>query len=218
MVNGAGHREVLPQLLGLPPSCFRGPDFPGPRSGSPLRPGRYPSGGAQRSLPALLDAGPLRLKGDRAGEVATVIVDGVDALEGYYSRYLPHLAVMAMVPLSILAAVVPVRLNPGRDHAVHCSFHPFFHHPYRPRRKASISASGKPWPASGAISSTGLTACHLAHVQRLAPRSRDDRPHLGRLPPATMSVLYMAFLSALVLEFFATASVALMAVISAFGS
>ena len=62
----------------------------------------------------LLDAGPLRLKGDRAGEVATVIVDGVEALEGYYSRYLPHLAVMAMVPLSILAAVArPTGSRPG---------------------------------------------------------------------------------------------------------
>ncbi len=108
MVNGAGYREVLPQLLRLPPLMLlrAGLSWASERvafAASALIRQEMRNDLFQR----LLDAGPLRLKGDRAGEVATVIVDGVEALEGYYSRYLPHLAVMAMVPLSILAAVVP---------------------------------------------------------------------------------------------------------------
>ena len=108
MLNGAGYREVLPQLLGLPSLMLA-------RAAPPWASERvaFAASAVVRQevrndlFQRLLDAGPLRLKGDRAGEVATVIVDGVEALEGYYSRYLPHLAVMAMVPLSILAAVVP---------------------------------------------------------------------------------------------------------------
>jgi len=57
------------------------------------------------------------------------------------------------------------------------------------------------WPPGGYfLDRVNGLATRMFNASRREP---DDRQHLGRLRRATMSVLYVAFLSALVLEFFA---------------
>jgi ATP-binding cassette, subfamily C, bacterial CydD len=41
------------------------------------------------------------LTGNRGGELATLATRGIDALDGYFARYLPQLALAALVPLAI---------------------------------------------------------------------------------------------------------------------
>jgi ABC-type transport system involved in cytochrome bd biosynthesis fused ATPase/permease subunit len=49
--------------------------------------------------------GPKRLRGQRAGELAVLATRGVDALDGYFSLYLPQLFLALIVPAAVLLAV-----------------------------------------------------------------------------------------------------------------
>ncbi|GAA2418441.1 ABC transporter ATP-binding protein [Streptomyces glaucosporus] len=61
---------------------------------------------------ALLDRlgrlGPAHLTASRAGAVRATVVDGVEGVDAYVSRYLPQLAVTCLLPLPLLAAVAAV--------------------------------------------------------------------------------------------------------------
>src|SRR5262249_50747390 len=61
-------------------------------------------GGLVRHLQAL---GPAYGQACHSGELAVAVVDAVEALEPYYARYLPHRALLALLPLAILAFVFP---------------------------------------------------------------------------------------------------------------
>ena len=51
---------------------------------------------------------PTAADGAESGEVATAAVQGVDALETYFARYLPQLVLAVLVPLAVLAWTVAV--------------------------------------------------------------------------------------------------------------
>ncbi|MFE4369132.1 ABC transporter ATP-binding protein/permease [Streptomyces sp. NPDC056835] len=52
--------------------------------------------------------GPTALTGARAGAVRATVVDGVEGVDAYVSRYLPQLLITCTVPLPLLAAVARV--------------------------------------------------------------------------------------------------------------
>ena len=52
--------------------------------------------------------GPAHLTASRAGGVRATVVDGVEGVDAYVSRYLPQLAVTCLLPLPLLAAVAAV--------------------------------------------------------------------------------------------------------------
>ena len=51
---------------------------------------------------------PVRLAAEHAGEVSNTLVDAVEALDGYYARYLPQRAIASLLPLTVLAVVFPL--------------------------------------------------------------------------------------------------------------
>ena len=51
--------------------------------------------------------GPAWLQGQARGDLVNSVVGGVEALEGYYARYLPTMRMTALVPLVIAIAVLP---------------------------------------------------------------------------------------------------------------
>jgi thiol reductant ABC exporter CydD subunit len=53
------------------------------------------------------------LPGERAGELATAVVQGVEALEAFFARYLPQVILSALVPIAVLAWVIPHDLAAG---------------------------------------------------------------------------------------------------------
>ena len=57
----------------------------------------------------VLRARPSGLREQRTGDLVTTAVQGVDALEAYFARYLPQLVLAVLVPLVILVYVVPAR-------------------------------------------------------------------------------------------------------------
>ena len=54
---------------------------------------------------------PAALDGTQSGEVATVAVQGVDALDAYFARFVPQLVLAVVVPLAVIAWVVPIDLT-----------------------------------------------------------------------------------------------------------
>ncbi|TKV59213.1 ATP-binding cassette domain-containing protein [Nakamurella flava] len=62
-----------------------------------------------RLLLQVADLGPTFVAQGRVGATRATVVEGVDALEGYYSRYLPQVVVTALVPIVLVAALFTVQ-------------------------------------------------------------------------------------------------------------
>lgn len=178
--------------------------------------------GVKRSVRAALIAhlqalGPARLAGRASGSAVTVAVAGVDALEPYVARYLAHLGVLAALPVAILAVVLPRDWISGLVLLVTAPVIPLFmillgHGAERLnrrqwRRLTRLSAQ----LLDGLQRLTTLKALNASarEAEFLAAASEDYRR-------STMAVLRVAFLSSLALEFFATVSIAVVAVLIGF--
>jgi len=61
----------------------------------------------------LLALGPAYARGERSGELVNTVVEGVEALDAYFSQYLPQLALAVLVPLTMLAFVFPLDFVSG---------------------------------------------------------------------------------------------------------
>ena len=121
-----------------------------------------------RHLQAL---GPAFLQSRHSGELAVTTVDGVEALEPYYARYLPQMAVVALVPLSILAFVFPLDWISGLVLLVSAPLIPRVHGPDRQRRRAAQPAPVAPARAhERAFPRRAAGSDHAQAVQRLAAR------------------------------------------------
>jgi ATP-binding cassette subfamily C protein CydD len=52
--------------------------------------------------------GPGYTKQHQSGELATLTLEQTEALEGYYSRYLPQQLIVSILPLIIITVVIPI--------------------------------------------------------------------------------------------------------------
>jgi ATP-binding cassette subfamily C protein CydD len=52
--------------------------------------------------------GPIFLKDEKSGELATTALQGLDALDAYFGQFLPQILLAAMLPLTMLIVVFPV--------------------------------------------------------------------------------------------------------------
>lgn len=93
---------LMPALLVLRSALLATREWAGSRAGLRLR---------ERLRGRLLDAlehlGPLRAAAGSDGALATVVVEQVDALDGYFARYRPQRLLAAGVPLLVVVAIVP---------------------------------------------------------------------------------------------------------------
>jgi len=160
-----------------------------------------------------LRARPAALEGARSGELATAAVQGVDALEAYFGRYVPQLALSALVPVAILAWVLPLDGTSAAIMAVTLPLIPLFM--VLVGRAAQASARGR----LGALQALGgrfLDVVRGLPTLRAHGRAEAQSEALARAGDRfrreTMATLRVAFLSALVLELAATLGVALVAV------
>jgi thiol reductant ABC exporter CydD subunit len=168
-----------------------------------------------RLLAHVARLGPAWLQGPagRAAEVTTLTTRGLDALDPYFSRYLPQLALAALVPVAILVRVMPADLVAGLTILVTLPLIPVFMAlvglttEQRSRLQFALLTRLSRQMLEMIAGLSTLKAFGRASAQARAIRrlSEDQR----RL---TMRTLRLAFLSSLVLELLATLSVALVAV------
>jgi len=161
----------------------------------------------------LQSMGPVRLGQERTGELATTISDGVEALEAYYARYLPAMALMVMLPLAILVVVLPVDWIAGLIMLVTAPLIPLF---MILIGKGAERLNQQQWRKLARMSAHFLDVIQGLTTLKLFNASRREIDTIARISDeyrqTTMSVLRIAFLSSLALEFFATISIAVVAV------
>lgn len=164
-------------------------------------------------LRATMQLGPNWLAGRNSGELALLATRGIDALDDYFSRYLPALALAACVPLAVLAAVLTQDLTAAV--IVVCTL------PLIPLFAALIGIATarkakRSWIAVSTLAGHFLDVVEglstLVAFRRARAQSRTIRRATDDLRRASMGTLRLAFLSSTALELVATVSVALVAV------
>jgi ATP-binding cassette subfamily C protein CydD len=167
-----------------------------------------------RHLQAL---GPVYLQGERSGELSGLLVDGVEKLEAYYARYLPQMALAALVPLAILAFVFPMDWISGLVMLLTAPLIPLF---MILIGKGAERLNRKQWRELARMNAHFLDVIQGLTTLKLFNASRREAQVIAAISDAhrrsTMGVLRVAFLSSLVLEFFATVSIAVVAVLIGF--
>ncbi|WP_344139492.1 thiol reductant ABC exporter subunit CydD [Luedemannella flava] len=160
-----------------------------------------------------LGRGPVWLRGQRAGELATLAGPGVNALDAYLIGYLPLLVTAVTVPVAVLGRLALADRTAALTVALTLPLVPIF---------AALvgwhtaSATQRQWRLLHRLGGhfldmlTGVTTLRAfgrARAQIEVVRAMADKHR-----EATMRTLRLAFLSALVLELLATLAVALVAV------
>lgn len=157
--------------------------------------------------------GPYWSRGKASGELASAVVDQVEALDGFFAKYLPAMAAAAMLPVAFSVLLLPVDVVAGLVLLITAPLIPLF-----------MALVG--WGAQGASRRhlrafarlSGFFADRLRGLSTLKLYGRADAEAASvvaasdALRERTMSVLRIAFLSSAVLEFFAALGVAGVAV------
>lgn len=174
---------------------------------------RVKTGLRQRLFDHLLQLGPAYMRGERTGELTNTVVEGVEALEAYFSQYLPQLALAALVPLSILVFVFPIDLLSALVLLITAPLIPFF---MILIGKAAEALTRRQYTEMSRLSAHFLDVLQGLTTLKLLGRSRQQIEIIAqisnRFRDATLSVLRVAFLSAFALEMIATLSTAIVAV------
>ena len=157
--------------------------------------------------------GPVWLAGTRSGELTTLCTRGVDALDGYFSRYLPQLVLACVVPVAVIAAIATQDLLSALLVALTIPLIPLFMVVIGSFTRRSVD---RQWSALAVLSGHFLDVVAGLPTLKAFGRAKAQTASIAevgdRYRRTTMGVLRVSFLSALVLELVATLSVAVVAV------
>lgn len=164
-------------------------------------------------LHKILALGPVYARGERGGELLNTAVEGIEALDDYFARYVPQLILAVLVPMLTLAFVLPKDLQSALVLIITGPLIPFFMILIgRLAEKKSL----RQWQSLSRMSAHFLDMLQGLTTLKLFGRSKDQATVIGRVSEAfrknTMSVMKVAFLSAFVLEFMGMISTAIIAV------
>ncbi|MEJ2557158.1 MAG: thiol reductant ABC exporter subunit CydD [Anaerolineae bacterium] len=166
-----------------------------------------------RLLSHLLKLGPAYAQGERSGELVNTVVEGIEALDAYFSQYLPQLALAALVPLTVLVFVFPLDFLSGLVLLLTAPVIPVF---MILIGNLAETLTKRQWVSLSRMSAHFLDVLQGLTTLKLLGRSRDQIQIIAQISDrfgrATLSVLRVTFLSALVMEMVATISTAVVAV------
>ena len=149
-----------------------------------------------------------------SAEAATTMLDGVETLEPYFSRYLPQMYLCVAVPLAILALVFPLDWISGLVLLVAGPLIPLFMVFVGYRAEA---INQRQWEKLLQLGTHFLDVLQGLTTLKLFGRARDEIDIIARISDdyrrTTMEGLRIAFLTSAVLEFFASLAIALVAVL-----
>lgn len=164
-------------------------------------------------LEAVGKRGPGWLAGQRAGELATLTGRGLDALDGYFTGYLPQLVLSVTVPAAVLVTLALGDLASAIIVLVTLPLIPIFGVLIGWQTR---TATERQWHRLTLLGGHFLDMVTGLPTLKAFGRARTQVEAVRRMADehrsATMQTLRIAFLSGLVLELVATLSVALVAV------
>jgi thiol reductant ABC exporter CydD subunit len=164
-------------------------------------------------LTHVIQLGPVWRSGQRSGDLVTLAVRGIDALDGYFAKYLPQLVLAVVVPTAILARIVTEDLLATVTIIVTLPLIPVF---MVLVGQLTQARTRRQWRALEQLGSHFLDVVAGLPTLKVFGRAKAQAEQVRQVSDehrrATMGTLRIAFLSALVLELLATLSVALVAV------
>jgi ATP-binding cassette subfamily C protein CydD len=167
----------------------------------------------QRLVDKLIRLGPPYLKQRHSGELTAVTLEQVEALENYFARYCPQQIIAGILPLIMIAVVMPVNWVVGLIFLGTGPLVPVF--------MALIGLGAASANRKQFLVMTRMNGYFLDRLQGLATlklfgQARRELDNINKVADdfreQTMQVLRIAFLSSAVLEFFSAVAVALVAV------
>ncbi|MGW7659963.1 thiol reductant ABC exporter subunit CydD [Streptomyces sp. NPDC054756] len=166
-----------------------------------------------RLLERAAELGPGRLGGQRTGALVALATRGVDALDDYFSRYLPQLGLAVVVPVAVLARIVTEDWVSAAIIVGTLPLIPVF---MMLIGWATQSRMDRQWQLLSRLSGHFLDVVAglptLKVFGRAKAQAESIRRITGEYRRATMRTLRIAFISSFALELLSTLSVALVAV------
>ncbi|MGC9378627.1 thiol reductant ABC exporter subunit CydD [Streptomyces sp. MH13] len=157
--------------------------------------------------------GPGWLSGQRTGSLVALATRGVDALDDYFSRYLPQLGLAVVVPVAVLARIVTEDWVSAAIIVGTLPLIPIF---MMLIGWATQSRMDRQWQLLSRLSGHFLDVVAGLPTLKVFGRAKAQADSIRRITgeyrQATMRTLRIAFLSSFALELLATLSVALVAV------
>ncbi|MFO6297367.1 heme ABC transporter permease/ATP-binding protein CydD [Rahnella selenatireducens] len=164
-------------------------------------------------LDRLEKLGPAWIQGKPAGSWASIILEQIEDMQDYYARYLPQIALAGIIPLLILVSVFPINWAAGLILLVTAPLIPLF---MALVGMGAADANRRNFVALARLSGNFLDSLRGLDTLRLFNRGTAEVEKIKRstenFRARTMDVLRLAFLSSAVLEFFASISIAVVAV------
>ncbi len=189
-------------------SCTWGREIAGYRCGEQIR--VYIR---QLILDKVDELGPAYIKGKPAGSWATLILEQVEDMQDFFSRYLPQMSLSVLIPFIILIVVFPVNWAAGLIFLITAPLVPIF---MALVGKKAAEANRKNFKAMQRLSGHFYDRLQAMTTIRLFDRAKSETETLKGASEVfrtrTMDVLKIAFLSSAVLEFFTSISIAITAV------
>jgi len=166
-----------------------------------------------RLMKHLAVLGPAFTGGEQTGELSTTAIEGIEALDAYFSQYLPQVALAAFTPLSILFLVFPLDLLTAIIFLLTAPLIPLFMYLIG---KAAESLTHRQYQILSRLSAYLLDVLQGLTTLKMLGQSRGQARNIeqasDRFRDVTLGVLRVTFLSALALELLATLSTAIVAV------
>ncbi|MFJ2230975.1 thiol reductant ABC exporter subunit CydD [Streptomyces halstedii] len=166
-----------------------------------------------RLMERAADLGPGWLGEQRTGSLVALATRGVDALDDYFSRYLPQLGLAVVVPVAVLARIVTEDWVSAAIIVVTLPLIPLF---MALIGWATQSRMDRQWHLLSRLSGHFLDVVAglptLKVFGRAKAQAESIRAITSQYRRATLRTLRVAFLSSFALELLATLSVALVAV------
>lgn len=153
----------------------------------------------------------------QSGQKVSVMMDAVDEVDSYFSKYVPQVMQSSIVPLIILIAAFSQHVNSGLIILVTAPFIPIFMIVVGLKTK---NKSEEQMEKLNAFSGTFLDTLQGLTTLKLFNRSQKQEHTIENsslsFRDATMEVLKIAFLSALMLEFISMLAIGLIALEAGF--
>ncbi|WP_328620955.1 thiol reductant ABC exporter subunit CydD [Streptomyces sp. NBC_00354] len=166
-----------------------------------------------RLLDRAADLGPGGLSGQQTGSLVALATRGVDALDDYFSRYLPQLGLAVVVPVAVLARIVTEDWVSAAIIVVTLPLIPLF---MVLIGMATQSRMDRQWRLLSRLSGHFLDVVAGLPTLKVFGRAKAQAESIRKITDdyrqATVRTLRIAFLSSFALELLATLSVALVAV------
>ncbi|AVF33883.1 heme ABC transporter permease/ATP-binding protein CydD [Rahnella sikkimica] len=164
-------------------------------------------------LDRLEKLGPAWIQGKPAGSWASIILEQIEDMQDYYARYLPQMVLAGIIPLLILVSVFPINWAAGLILLLTAPLIPLF---MALVGMGAADANRRNFVALARLSGNFLDSLRGLDTLRLFNRGSAEVEKIKRstenFRARTMDVLRLAFLSSAVLEFFASISIAVVAV------